>query len=554
MYQRQLSTLSIRSTVSRPKKVPAGQFQMKPLPVQPTDTLVQLIAGEGLPLSIVESANFCRFVSALDPQYKLPSQELISTGLLTEMSASIQSFIKLELQRAQTVCLSLSLVHASQETRTLIGMTAHTIIDWRLHSMLLSLSRQDGLCTKDAVRHQYEQVVEVYELAHKATCVAVHDLTSVEAPHELSLPGFYADSTNQSESCIILRLESVDTDVKEPGSVALDFLPRSSPCFVSCLQLVVRDCLRGLSEDMKSSVNNVSNVISYVQSSEAAGSTLKKGIASNSKDSRWISQLDMIRNLLCLSEEEFAKFEITQFLKEDRDLLQEFCAILYPIEHAMRLIQNSSHVSAGFIIPVTRGIKHKLDQLSPVHSQEMLSSLKTSVEVRLSRYEQDDTYITASVLDPRFKLRWSNHEEQYIIKSLFLNKVSLLQSCYPSYARHLSPPLTKPLRTEDDLFSFMTPNDSSHTLPFSTLEAETEVIKYLSQPCLDMDTDPLQFWKAQVSNFPLLANMASTYLAVPVTPPQTPLSCPNISSVSNETFQKLMIVKYNSHLQIRSLP
>ena len=551
MYQRQESTSqSSRSTVARPSKASVEQFHIKPLPVQPTDTLIQLIAGDGLPLSIVDSENFRKFVCTLDPHYQLPTQELVSTNLLTEMSASIQSFIKLQLQRAQTACLSLSLTHCSQEMRTLIGMTVHCIIDWEVHSMLLSFTQQEGLCSNEAVQHQYEQVMEVYGLGHKVTCVSVHDVSNIEVPHELSLPDFHTDSANQSENSIILRLEPVDTDVKELSSLALDFLPRFSPCFVSSLQQVVRDSLRRMSDPLKNSVRKISDIIRYVQSS---GATEKKGNSSNSKDSKWISQLDMIRNLLCLSEEEFAKFEITHFLKEDRDLLQELCTILYPIEHAIRLIQNSTSVSAGFIIPVTRGIKHKLAEITPVCSHEMLSALKTSVAERLSRYEQDDTYVTASVLDPRFKLRWSSQEEHYMIKSVFLNKVSLLQACYPSYSRHLSPPLDKPLKIEDDLFSFMAPNNSSQAASFSTMEAETEVIKYLSQPCLDMDTDPLQFWKAQQSSFPLLAYMASTYLSVPATPPQGPLGSASLSSVSNETFQKLMIVKYNSHLQIRSV-
>ena len=420
--------------------------------------------------------------------------------------------------------------------------------------MLLSYTRQDGICSEEAVRHQYELVVEAYGLDQKVTSVAVHDASDAEVPHELSLPGFYTDSINQSDNCIILQLEPLDTDRKELVSVGFDFLPRFSPCYVSSLQQVVWDCLREMSDPLRNSIHKVSCVIKYIQSSVVTSNTiLKKENNISSQDSKWTSQLDTIRNLLYLSEEEFEKLGLTQFLKEERDLLQELCTILYPIEHAMTLIQNSNNVSAGFIIPVTRGIKHKLDQITPVHSEEMLSALKRSVQERLSRYEQDDTYITTSVLDPRFKLRWCSQEEQYRIKSVFLNKVSLLQSCYPSYSSHLSPPLTEPLRVEDDLFSFMAPKSSNEPVPCSSLEAETEVIKYLSQPCLDMDTDPLQFWKVQLSNFPLLAGMASTYLSLPATSPNVPLFDPNLSSVSNETFQRLMIVKYNSHLQIRSV-
>eukprot|EP00800_Vazella_pourtalesii_P000772 TRINITY_DN10666_c0_g1_i1.p1 TRINITY_DN10666_c0_g1~~TRINITY_DN10666_c0_g1_i1.p1 ORF type:complete len:613 (+),score=107.43 TRINITY_DN10666_c0_g1_i1:54-1841(+) len=517
------------------KKPSTLQYQVvPPQPAQPTDILIKLIAGDLLPISIVESSHFHKFVSSLDPLYQLPTKEQINTKLLPEMATSTQTLIRYHLQLAHSVCLSVSVV--SHETGTLIGITAHFVKDWMLCSLLLSYTRFECVCTADTLKQETEQVITCYELAQKVVNISVYNSLNTPPPYELSLPGF---STQGSDNCIILRLDSLETDSKPLLGISYDFLPGGSPCFVHALHIVMRESLSKLSEGLKNSIQRVSQ---YVQSIEQDFNKQQNESASV----KWISQLETIRNLLNLSED---NFEVTHFSKRDKDNLLELCEILYPIEHAIKLLQKHPKTSAGFIIPVTRGIKHKLDQITAVYTGDLLPTVKLLVEERLSRYEQDETYITASILDPRFKLRWSNQDEQFRIKLSFMDKVSLLlpYNTYPPDEN--TSPSTKPKDIEDDLFSFMA-TSSSHDMPLPTLAAETEVINYLAQNCLDIDTEPLQYWKTHQPAFPLLAELAHSYLAIPTSSSHDPAVLKNLinldlTSFTSESFQMLMLVKFN---------
>ncbi|KAI6646625.1 Zinc finger BED domain-containing protein 4-like [Oopsacas minuta] len=533
IYQTLFMAQKVRPAESRPTiKVSTQVLDSQPVYVQQTDTLLKLIAADLLPISIVDSIQFHQFVTTLNPHYKLPTRDQINTKLLPELAASIQTLIRLNLTKAHSVCLSFSV--ASQEAKTLIGITAHYIIDWRLYSMVLSYTRLECMCNESILRQEYEQVVAGYEIAHKVISVVVYSSLNSLAPYLTSIPGF---STEENDNYIILRVEPLVKDSKPLPVISFNFLPRSSPCFVHSLHLIVRDTLNELSEPLRNAIHDISSTIQYL---ESLGHKIVKN-EDKPNSTKWISQLDTIRTLLYLSEEEFSKLEISHFSKAEREMLLELCDILHPIEHALRLLQQHANVSPGFIIPVSRGIKHKLEQITPVHNDNVLVTVKKLVQERLTRYEQDDSYITASVLDPRFKLRWSNQDEQCKIKSIFLNKVSILLSCYATNHDDTNSQLTKSQKTEDDLFSFMTPTSSNNGTQLTTLEAETEVIQFLSQPCLDMEADPFMYWKTQQANFPLLAEMAFSYMAMPTSSPDeivlNDLLKSDLSSLSYETFQ-----------------
>lgn len=74
-----------------------------------------------------------------------------------------------------------------------------------------------------------------------------------------------------------------------------------------------------------------------------------------------------------------------------------------------------------YTIPVTRDLKHQLQQISTVYNIKMVTTLKSSVDNRLSHSDKDDSFIAASILDPRFKLRWCTIQEQVTTTSYSSN-------------------------------------------------------------------------------------------------------------------------------------
>ena len=109
-----------------------------------TDALVSFIATDLLPLSLVESSSFRNLVGLLDPKYSVPSRKHFSQTLLTNKVSDVERRLKTQLQQAQSVCLTIDL-WSSRQMRGYMGVTGHFILNWTLHSVLLSCSRFDAI-------------------------------------------------------------------------------------------------------------------------------------------------------------------------------------------------------------------------------------------------------------------------------------------------------------------------------------------------------------------------------------------------------------------------
>ena len=145
-------------------------------------------------------------------------------------------------------------------------------------------------------------------------------------------------------------------------------------------------------------------------------------------------------------------------------------------------------MSASLPIPVTKGLKYQVNDISCDYSSKMISALKTSTDKRLSMYEYDDTYVTSAVLDPRFKVKWC-HEEIVdeplsVVKQMATQVETATQDILYPVEEDLSPPrkMIKP-----NFFSFM-----SRSCP-KPKRAMTEQLAYLAEPCSCMKSNPMDF-------------------------------------------------------------
>lgn len=86
--------LSIQNSMSKCTKFPINSKKAKII----TDKLVEMIAVDYQPFSIVEDRGFKNFVAELDNRYTLPSRKTLSHILVTEMYESIKMQLKTEIQ------------------------------------------------------------------------------------------------------------------------------------------------------------------------------------------------------------------------------------------------------------------------------------------------------------------------------------------------------------------------------------------------------------------------------------------------------------------------
>ncbi|VDI52885.1 Hypothetical predicted protein [Mytilus galloprovincialis] len=85
-----------------------------PKQLEMTNALIMFIAGDLLPLSIVESEEFKNLMEKADTKYQVPSRKHLSSKLLHEKSVEIKNNLVNTLKRAESVCLTIDLWSSRQ--------------------------------------------------------------------------------------------------------------------------------------------------------------------------------------------------------------------------------------------------------------------------------------------------------------------------------------------------------------------------------------------------------------------------------------------------------
>ena len=77
--------------------------------------------------------------------------------------------------------------------------------------------------------------------------------------------------------------------------------------------------------------------------------------------------------------------------------------------------------SAGYIVPCVKGMQYHMDKISTkYHSSFVLAPILK----RMPYYNKNETYILASILDPRFKLRWCQSDGDILKYRTMLKNVA----------------------------------------------------------------------------------------------------------------------------------
>ena len=176
-------------------------------------------------------------------------------------------------------------------------------------------------------------------------------------------------------------------------------------------------------------------------------------------------------------------------------------------------MQKENNISASLTVPVTILLRHQMHQISSTFNNKVLSTFKRFIKERLSRYEEEESYVVAAVLDPRFKLRSCesdkfDYAESVVCKNL--QTVSVQDNEILNY-----PPKKKP--TSDDFFDFMSPPVSKTHRKRNISGAVNELETYLEESCQEMDTNPLDYWEIIYINYPTSAKLANKLLSTPAT-------------------------------------
>ena len=532
---------------TKPAKYQASDHRQ----IEITDSLITFIAGDLLPLSVVDSQNFRNLMEKADSRYQMPSRKHMSTKLLHEKSTEIRNNVKYQLQKAKSVCLTIDL-WSNRQMKAFMGITGHFILDWSMQSVMVCCSRFKGKHTADNIRHEYEEMVASFEIADKVSTIVSDNASNMVKAFKFGLPGFEGDKLQADEDSDKEVDEEDDLSELDEEEDPFDHIPKHSRCYAHTLQLVVKDGLRDCTSHIKTVIGKASSLVSFVRRSIHASEILEdEGRLQACNATRWNSQMVMIRSVLNVGEDKLKQIDCSVKLSTyERKLLVELSSILEPFEKATLLVQKEKNVSGSLPIPVTLGLKHQIKQLMLTYNNKMISTLKSSLESRFEIYECDTSYMLSSMLDPRFKQRWCVEENVARMTELLKQTVAHINPCSSDDDEFINSPPAK--KAKADLFSFMPTTPTSKRVRHQS-SGPSEVDFYLGEPCIEMSEDPLGFWKKNAGRFPQLAISATKYLAIPASsaPVERLFSIagkvfrPDRSRLNDDTFERLMFIKCN---------
>ena len=534
------STLSINQPSAESFSTNFTKWKLSdPRQKQLEGAIASMVAHDLLPLRFVDSKKFKDVMQMAEPRFSMPTRRRLTTSLLSTVSADVETKLKLEMQQAQDLCLTVDL-WSSRDMRSFLGITGHFILDYTLQSIMITCCRFKGSHTGDRIFSVYQETLAHFAIAEKIGHVITDNASNMVKA--FTLPGMEDlaiddDDDDEDEGEEQLEEQPLPDDLE-------DVQGQRSPCFAHTLQLVVKDGLREAKQSRKT-IKKVSKIVSHCRKSSKSSELLEDCTKLQlANATRWNSQVTMLRSLLKLPCDILDQIMINAvvFLTPyEIQLCTELVDVLQPFQLATDLVQGDKIVTASFVISSVKGLRVELSSLQDKYSSKLVTTLQASLEQRLAKYEDMEHFQLATILDPRFKLDWCNEEETNSMKGVITKKFEKLAPSTPS------DDVKSPPAKRSKLFGFM--KSKSVIKPASS----TEVNKYLNLPCISEEENPLDYWKKEKDTFPVLSSLACKYLCIPASsaPVERLFSIagkvfrPERCRISDERFQQLMMIRCN---------
>jgi len=150
------------------------------------EALLEMIATDFHPLSIVDDRGFRRFVGKLQPLYKLPTRQALYDNLLTAQYARAVNERRAEVQQTTAVCVSAE-GWLSQASERYVALTAHYLsAQLEPKSCLLDCFMYTDHHTADAVKDELTRIVDEWGCQGKVVAFITDSSPHVSAAVQLA--------------------------------------------------------------------------------------------------------------------------------------------------------------------------------------------------------------------------------------------------------------------------------------------------------------------------------------------------------------------------------
>lgn len=440
------------------------------------EALLRMFTISFQPFSLVEGTGFRNCIHAINPNYVLPSREIISSTFIPEQYAQRKKNMMAEVKKyAKAVCLTVE-SWTSIKDNSYLAVTAHFFKEEMdklvLRNVLLHCEQFGDLDTPSAVASSLTRITEDWGVADKISFAVSENDTNIVDAFKLKGWPFYVS-------------------------------------YVQTFNLIIQNSLT----PVESIVSKVNKIVNHFKCSEAARETLIRYQSNFQKISqplnvkkcditRWNSVFYMLERFSQLREalqaiEPHSEYDLPVITTEEWEIIKQLCTVLKPFEEATTKMCNEKYLSASMAITLANGLKCICDGLKHEGFSEVvlqvLHHLQDGLELKYGNIEQEPALGLCLYLDPRFKEHaFKDASVAYQIRQNIIEQMN----------KEISTPVSDTLD-----FSIWAEFDLKIKGIAETIPAEQELDTFNKEPKLDHNSCPLEWWQSHGYKYPKVYKM-----------------------------------------------
>lgn len=474
------------------------------------EALLEMIAVDFHPLSIVEDRGFRKFVGKLQPLYKLPTRQSLFESLLQQQFVRAVNERRVDVHQATAICLSAE-GWLSQTSERYVALTAH----------FLSPQLEAKACLLDCF---------IYSDQHTVVNVKDDLVRIVE------------------EWGISQKVMAVVTDASPNLAAAVGLIGWPNlPCFAHMLNSMAQEAMKEI-VDLRAKVRAA---INYFQTNSIGSEMLKNVLAQmqlpnrdliqDSPGSRWTTTFCMFQRLLELREPILSSLALLVETVPDMlsdvewEVVSHVCELMRPMFEVTCELSAERYAPASKIILMARGLSRlcRDHYASSGLSQivlKMAGLMLNSMLKWFSTFETNNLLAEATLLDPRFKRSGfvdENAAEQAIVNVTTAAGRGGVNSTEENIAYNVT--VTEPDGTVSTQMPVSLPPSSSIWSDYDqrvyiivaaqspAAEAQAQMRQFLEEPLLPRQESCLEWWQSRAAIYPRLIDVVRERLCIVAT-------------------------------------
>ncbi|XP_048849254.1 zinc finger BED domain-containing protein 4-like [Brienomyrus brachyistius] len=498
---------SVADIFEKARKFPSDSVKAKGI----TQKIVEFIALDDQPFSVVEDVGFRRLIEHIEPRYVMLSRRHFSDVCLPELFNVVATHVHEHIAaEISAISFTTDIWSSDVSLTSMLSLTAQWIdADFQLQKILLHSQEFRGSHTAAAISDAFANMFDTWHIDRSKVHVIVSD-------NARNMANAIEDSQLKGIRCMAHTLHLVVSD----GVLS---------------QRSVKDVL-AIGRRIVGHFKHSQLAYSRLQSMHGQFGTQIKRFQQD-VSTRLNSTYYMLQSL-------FAQKRVLAAYSADHELpvtftshqwvlIENILSLLAPFEQLTKEI-SSSDASVADVIPLIAALKRLLTKVFEMDHgvKTMKSTLLESVSTRFTEIYSDPLHFNATVLDPRYKDHYLDAEIKQRAREMIQTAMDAenLRGDGEGAAHstgegdqsagkktRLFAPDEGHAPSLSDMLSEILQESASNNNRQMTSSTTQQLDGYLSEVPIPRSDNPLVYWKNNHGRFPDLGKMARKYLSAPCT-------------------------------------